>query len=459
MTTAELRPSQKTAIDSIARWFEGHFPEQTPSWRTIGREAEYPLVRDNGWPIPIMELWPHLQADDLTVQTEGDLITALEGERYTYSSEVGWGTIEVITGPCDDLHQLAAVHEEAVARLLEATAKIDAYLLGYGIQPLSPAHPGLMMKKQRYGALLEIIGKPWLTFAVTASDQVHVDIGREEMIDITNLGNMLAPITVALFANSPIYNGIDSGYSSGREQIMGAIHDEHGRHGMPLRPYTDVADMITALARMPYLIRKENGVAVPDGRSFLQYMDDAQHVGLSAALLDAFLYHEHYIWNAARPRARQGTIELRSACQQPWSEHMVAAAFGLGVVEAGREIQDFLHTFAEAPVAPRVRPGVRQPPDPDRAAWDAWPILKAYHPLAVGHGLAAREPITGMIEGVLRLCSDALVARGRGEEVYLAPLWARLEKRENPAQRIRRIFGTRGAAALIEELKVRLSPR
>ena len=41
-----------------------------------------------------------------------------------------------------------------------------------------------------------------------------------------------------------------------------------------------------------------------------------------------FLYHEQYILNSSRPRSAQGTIELRSACQQPASAHMAATAFG-----------------------------------------------------------------------------------------------------------------------------------
>ena len=120
------------------------------------------------------------------------------------------------------------------------------------------------------------------------------------------------------------------------------------------------------------------------------------------------------------------------------------------------KIHDFLFSFAVAPVAPRVPPGVRQPPDPVRVPWDHWPQLQAFHPKAVAYGLSADEPITGMLEGVLQLCHNALEARGRGEEIYLQPLWRRLEARENPAQAIRRIFGTKGELAMVEALRVRL---
>ena len=342
-------------------------------------------------------------------------------------------------------------------RLVAALAKLESCVLGYGIQPLTMLHPGLMMKKQRYGALLEAIGQDWLTFALTASDQVHIDIARSEIIDMTNLGNMLAPVTVALCANSPIYTSLDSGFCSGREHIMGGIHAADGRHGMPNRPYTSVQDMLTQLAKQPFLIQMKDGEAVPYNKPFLEFIDEATAAGMPTSdLLGAFLYHEHYIWNSARPRARQATIEMRAACQQPWPDHMASAALGLGMVEAGMKIHDFLLSFAIAPTAPRVRPGVRQPPDPDRASWDYWPQIKAFHPKAVAYGLGAAEPITGMMEGVLQLCEEALVRRGRGEEVYLQPLWRRLKAGENPAQTIRRIYGTKGERAMIEALRVRL---
>ena len=75
-------------------------------------------------------------------------------------------------------------------------------------------------------------------------------------------------------------------------------------------------------------------MAVPNNKPFMEFIDEATAAGMPASdLLSAFLYHEHYIWNSARPRARQATVELRAACQQPWPDHMAATALGLGIVE------------------------------------------------------------------------------------------------------------------------------
>lgn len=48
--------------------------------------------------------------------------------------QVGYGTVEVITGPCDTLHELKEVHERAVSRLVRAAAELDMHVLGFGIQ-------------------------------------------------------------------------------------------------------------------------------------------------------------------------------------------------------------------------------------------------------------------------------------------------------------------------------------
>ena len=90
----------------------------------------------------------------------------------TYAIEVGKGTVEMITGPCSDLHALRAANDAGMRALVAAARANDARVLGYGIQPGTPPTRALMTARPRYGNLLAQIGDPWLWFAVTASDQV-----------------------------------------------------------------------------------------------------------------------------------------------------------------------------------------------------------------------------------------------------------------------------------------------
>ena len=76
--------------------------------------------------------------------------------------------------------------------------------------------------------------------------------------------------------------------------------------------------------------------------------------------------------------------------------------------------------------------------------------MKQYHHQTVRAGLAAPEPAPGFLAEVLALAAAALARRGYGEERMLTPLWQRLEQKENPAQRARRVYAKEGLGGLIE---------
>ena len=329
MSVAGTAPDTR---DISARFTRG-FSSTPIGLRKVGREAEYPVVHPDGKAFDIAELWEDLVGPDafgpgLEIQRAADgMIVGLQGMRFSYASEVGRGTIELITGPRHDLCQLQEDHEAAMGRLLAAATKHGAIVLGLGVQPLSPPEEVLMTPKPRYGMLLDRIGEDWLSFTVTASDQVHVDVAGPEVVAMTNLGNILAPVMIALCGNSPLIGGEDAGCCSWREAGMGAIDAASGRHGMPISPIASMDDHVSRIVDLPHLLHKEAGVAfAAQGcfSDFLSSIDDPQ------AAYEAFLVHEHYVWHSARPRSRQGTVEFRAACQQPWDGHMAAAALGLG---------------------------------------------------------------------------------------------------------------------------------
>ncbi len=157
--------------------------------------------------------------------------------------------------------------EEAVARLVVAALDYGWQLLGYGIQPVTPATLSLMSPKQRYQSLYRAMGQEWLWYSVTASDQVQIDIGRHELVHILNFGNLMAPVIIALCANSPVYAGQLSPYCSGREGQMAAIHANEHRHGMPVRPYTSIEDYIAMVSEATYLILREDNFVVPSSQT------------------------------------------------------------------------------------------------------------------------------------------------------------------------------------------------
>lgn len=420
------------AIETLAAQFTAAFPEDQPHPRTVGREVEYPVVTPGGQAADVRYLWEHLLAEgDLRPHYDSvvpNLIVGLDGEEYNYELEVGVGTVEITTRPCTDLYEVQRIVEHAVRRLVRAASRRSWQVLAYGIQPITPPSLALMAPKQRYQSLYRAMGADWLWYTVTASDQCHVAIRRDEIVNMLNLGNLMAPVLIALCANSPIFGGKISPFCSAREGQHLKIDAHEHRHGMPMRPYTSIADFVTTVAQATYLIRREDNEVLPNSRPFTDYL--AEH----GPDFDAFLFHEHYVWNSARLRSTYGTIEIRPACQQPWSEHMAAMALGVGLIEAATPIMRYIEA---------------------ELGEDYWTIMRTYHRQVIAKGLDAPQPAPNFLENIAKIAQEGLRQRGQAEERLLQPIFSRLLRRQNPAQRARRVFQVDGMAGLLAHIAIR----
>lgn len=424
---------------TLATAFSERFPATRCGVRTVGREAEFPLVTSEGEAGDVRRLWQVLMREGDLEPVRGagppgqrDIIVALTGPDYTYTMEVGLGTIEISTRPCTTLFELAEILERAVRRLVHTAARFSWRVLGYGIQPVTPPQLSMLSPKQRYLSLYRAMGAQWLWYTVTAADHLHVSLTRTEMVPMLNFCNLMTPVIIALCANSPILRGRLSPYCSAREGQMAEIYAREHRHGMLARPFSDMVDFVCTLSHSTYLVVRADNQVVPSSRPFLHYLAE------NGPDLDAFLFHEHYIWNSARLRAAYGTIEIRPACQQPWNENMGAAALGLGLVEAAGEIEQYVR---------------------ESLGTDYWDQMRRYHARVVRHGLRAPQPAPDFLFTILERAAHALRGRGFGEDNLLSPLVLRLERGMNPAQRARAVFQIDGMAGLLRHSTIRPTTR
>lgn len=416
------------AIDGLARRFEEGFPEKRPALRKVGREAEFPVVHPDGRAADVLKLWGSLrEEEDFRPVYDGPrrsyLVVALRGKEFSYEIEVGRGTIEIILPPAEDLFRLQRTFERAIRLLARVARKKNVRVLGYGIQPVTPRSARLMAPKQRYYAMLDAMGPPWLHFTTGASDQLHVDLCRSEVVKWTNWMNLLSGPIIALTAHSSVYGGRIGQFRSGREGLQLGMGKE--RHGMPPRPFRDVADFIGTVVRHSCFILPERKCFRPFGHPFVK------HLALHGADFEAYLWHEHYVWPSARPRVAYGTLEIRPACQQPPEESWAACALELGLAEAVDKVAD----YAESALWP-----------------DPWEAMMRYRGQAVRRGLSAPEPAPGFLRTLLELAEDGLRRRGRAEERLLRPLWRRWERRTEPALDARKLWQSGGVGALVGEL-------
>lgn len=402
------------ALRRIAQRFEEAFPERLDR-RTFRRRAEHPVVNAQGHAVDARELLP-LLGEGLTPVREGERLVGLKGPHFAWSTPVGRGSIALITRPCEDLHELGGVRDQAMARLVEVCQPRGWRVLGYGAQPLTPPSPAQMSPQARYEALLQALGEPWLGFTVTASDRSQVRVTRSELWTATQVGNLLAGVTVALCANSPVHSGGPSGFLSGREGLL----DQVERYGMPSAPTPHAEAWVEGLAALPFLLPIEGP---PSGEPFRAWLTATASDGERFA---AFLQHARTVWPAARPEP--GALEMGAACQQPGVEHDAAATLALGMVLAAPELQAWL----------------------DRELGDeAWPTLRAWYRDVQTQGLRAPEPFPKLIRGVLDHCAEALIRRGRSEERKLEGLYRRLGRRKSPADHILTAFEADGVAGIV----------
>jgi gamma-glutamylcysteine synthetase len=418
-------------IDALAAQFTNAFPAAIPRQRTIGREAEYPIVKITGEAADARRLLEEIRSSqDLTAHYDTGnprLIVGVDDVDCKYALEVGVGTIELNTRPCRTLFEVEAIMAQAIRPVIRAAIRYGWRLLGYGVQPVMPPTLAIMAPKQRYQSLYRAMGAEWLWYTVTASDQCHVAIGRPELVQMLNLGNLMAPVLIALCANSPVYGGRMSRFCSGREGRMAEIHANEYRHGMPARPYSSIADYVRTVAQATYLIARARDEVIPISRPFTEYLQE------HGPDYPAFLFHEHYIWNSARLRAAYGTLEIRPACQQPWAEQMAAMTLSVGLIEAAPEIDTYVQ---------------------DVLGDDYWTTMRTYHQQAIRFGLAAPQPAPGFLETIVELATVGLQQRGHGEETLMAPITNRLYRGLNPAQQARRIFNIDGMAALLNHATI-----
>jgi carboxylate-amine ligase len=174
--------------------------------RTVGVEEEFLLVDpDSGRPVAVGEAvlagYPVEEDDD-----GAGITVELQREQ-----------LETGTRPCTELDQLAAELRGARALATAAAADAGAALVPLATSPL-PVEPTLSPAR-RYREIGRRFGLTALE-QLTCGCHVHVEIDSAEqgVAVLDRIRPWLAPL-LAISANSPFWQGEDSGYASFRSQV------------------------------------------------------------------------------------------------------------------------------------------------------------------------------------------------------------------------------------------------
>ena len=402
--------------------------------RTVGREAEIPLIWTEGYTSGDAALLWDLFSDDpewpkLYDDTHIDVCLGVKNRSngWTITTDAGPGIVEAISPPCQNLFEMNDGFGAVMRILRDKAATVGMCLLGYGAQPITRGAKNLWVKKGRYAALMAALGDEFVNDAtVVASDQCHVSIARNELVQAVNVMNALAGPMIALTANSSISYGSPNGYLAWREQFWDRFNGFDGQVGIPKYWFADIDSWLDYLLSQRFIMRKASpGVYEPRGETFREFMKR------SVVSDSDFLCHEGCCWWDARPRRPYSTIEVRPACQQPPNENMVVQALTLGLVNNLNAAEAIVNRWG-------------------------YETLKRYRFEAIRRGLAAElgdRLAIPLLEDVLSAADEGLRSRGLNEEVFLQPLFRRLANKRLPANTAIHIWLRGGARKFVNYFK------
>src|SRR5512133_692529 len=356
---------------------------------------------------------------------EDGRIIASQKTGLTVSIEPG-GQLELSGRPFADVHVVAAELERHLAKCRVLADELGVEFLGAGYRPWGTPETSPWMPKNRYRVM-----RPFLAargrlaqdmMAMTASAQASFDFsGEGDLAEKLRVALAAQPAIAALYANSPIVNGRESGWKSFRIAVW--EETDPARCGLlpfafapgfeddPYRRYVEWALDIPMI-----FVRRDGAYRESGGKTFRAFLAEGLD-GTRATLSD---WEDHL--TTVFPEVRvKGVVEVRAAdgCGPELAKALLAFWKGLLYDRQAR-------------------------------AW-AWDVVKgftvperrSFMRTAGREGLAGRAPDGRPIREIARALLDAASGglcrqnccgeKGQDERVWLAPLAARIESGRSPA--------------------------
>jgi glutamate--cysteine ligase len=350
----------------------------------------------------------------------GPLIALRRGEA-SVTLEPG-SQLELSGAPLANMHAIAAELVSHLSELAQVSSELGIVWLGVGFHPFARQADLDWVPKSRYAIMREYLptrGRHGLDMMRrTATVQANFDYSSEhDALRKLRVSLKLAPLTTALFANSPFVEGKISGDRSMRARVwLDVDPDRSGLVPNVFRASARFRDYIEWALDCPMFMFKRSGKAVDNrGQTFRAFLRDGFQ-GHRASLGD---WETHL--NTLFPEVRlKRTLEIRGADSLPGPYFAALPALWTGLLYDD-------HALAEAEALV------------DDFGHDELVALRARIP---AEGLTAPfrgQPLAALAEQVLDVAQRGLARRGvigrdgQDERIHLAPIVALAEKARTPA--------------------------
>jgi glutamate--cysteine ligase len=249
------------------------------------------------------------------VHEGGTLVEVNDGQMNRLTVEPG-GQVEFSGSPKGSLLDVERELRRYLARLREIAESNRLAFLAVGFDPLRTIDEQRWFPKMRYEVMRPYLAsrgrRAWDMMCRTCSVQTNLDYGGvEDLAKKFLVGNRLAPVVTAMFANSPFENGRPSGYKSTRAAAwLDTDPDRAGIAQPALRDDFAPADYVAYALDVPMIFLQRGGryFGTVAGLRFSEFLEHGR-AGLQPVFGD-WADHLTTIFTDARLKQH---IELRGA--------------------------------------------------------------------------------------------------------------------------------------------------
>tara|TARA_B100000029_G_scaffold428744_1_gene438788 strand:+ start:2446 stop:3744 length:1299 start_codon:yes stop_codon:yes gene_type:complete len=258
---------------------------------------------------------------------------ALYKEGKSITLEPG-NQIELSGAPLSSIHQNCNESYKFLDELKKACKKFDLRMMATSFDPFSKIENVPKTPKQRYEIMTENMpknGKLSLEMMYqTCGTQINLDyISEKDFIKKFKLSSFLVPLSIAIFANSPIKENKLNGYLSYRSHVW----QNTSRGGLPKSFLEDMdfEKYVDMAINMPLLFVFKNGNHLKvNEKTFKDYMEGKLLSSISEkANIRDFEIHLATIFREVRLKKY---IEIRSLDTCEWDCHCGGPAFYTGLI-------------------------------------------------------------------------------------------------------------------------------
>lgn len=313
-----------TSYDELLALF--HAAIKPASEFRVGAEMEKFGVFADGTPVPydgehgVSEIMRELAATQgwkPDAETEGGPLIALYRKGASITLEPG-SQFELSGAPLVNCHEICAEFRGHLAEIRPFSERAGIKWLGLGFHPFAKREDYTMVPKQRYAIMREYLptrGSMALDMMLrTSTVQANYDyLSEEDAMTKMRVGLRLAPLTTALFANSPFYEGAPFGGKSYRAKVwLDTDPDRSGLVPSLWKKNAKFVDYVEWALDVPMFMFKRDGhKMVNTGQSFRSFWKS----GFSGHKPTMSDWQTHL--NTLFPEVRlKKTIEVRGADAQ-----------------------------------------------------------------------------------------------------------------------------------------------